>query len=577
MKSHHSDPLRRLGMLAWPYAGQMLLAALTSLLTVGSSVGLLAAGAWIISMASLQPSIAVLHVAIAGVRFFGVARGVFRYLERLVSHRVSLSLLAHLRTWFYATVEPLAPARLEGYHSGDLLARIVSDIETLQEFYVRVIAPPLVAILTGIGMAVFTALHDLRITAVLISFYVLGGLVLPLGIARLSREHGRKFIETRARLNSALVEGVQGLPDLTAYGAAQRHAEHIRALSLDLRAAQYRAGRIEGLETGLGLFSVSAAMLAVLVIAIPHVPGVSLASITLGVVASFEAVLPLAFAARQIDSSRAAAQRLYEIVDAAPAVVDRPSLPPTLTRYDLQIEGLTFRYAPTAPPALRDITLHVEEGQRVAILGSSGAGKTTLLNLLLRFWEFTEGYIRLGGHDLRTLRQDDVRALIGVVTQTTRLFNTSLRENLLIARPDASEAQLIDAARRAHVHDLVSSLPDGYDTLAGEQGTRFSGGERQRIALARVLLKDAPLLFLDEPTANLDAVSEAAVMQSLLEAGAGRSTLLITHRPAGVNRMDYIYVLQDGQIVDQGTPQQLAGRPGLYARMLASMTPGSPT
>ncbi|GAB4477073.1 MAG: thiol reductant ABC exporter subunit CydC [Anaerolineae bacterium] len=563
------ETLRRLLGLARPFAPQMGLAALAGLLTIGSSVGLLAAGAWIISAAALQPGIAALQVAIVGVRFFGITRGVFRYLERLLAHQVSLRLLARLRTWFYAALEPLAPARLMDYHSGDLLGRIVADIETLQEFYVRVIAPPLVALLTGLMMAAFTARYDLHITLTLLAFFAAGGIGLPLLVRHLVSGTGAARVQARAALNTALVDGVQGLADLTAAGAVEQHIERVEALSARLEAQGQRLRGIEGVENGLVVLVTGLAMLSALVVAIPRVEGVHLASIVLGVAAGFEAILPLALAARHLDGDLEAAGRLFEIVDVQPEIIDPPDDSPTPHDWSLQIEGLTFRYAPGLPPALENISLSAALGERVAVVGPSGAGKSTLVQVLLRFREYEAGAIRLGGYDLRRYRQDDLRALIGVVTQQTHLFNTSIRENLLIARPDADDVQIEEACRRAQIHEVIAALPRGFDTVIGEGGARLSGGERQRIAIARVLLKDAPLLILDEATANLDALTEREVLASLEAAIQGRTTLIITHRLVGLETFDKVIVLYAGHVVETGTPADLMRRDGLFRRMLA--------
>ncbi len=561
--------LMRLLGLARPFAPQMALAALAGLLTVGSSVGLLAAGAWIISAAALQPGIATLQVAIVGVRFFGISRGVFRYLERLLAHQVSLRLLARLRTWFYAALEPLAPARLMAHHSGDLLSRIVADIETLQEFYVRVIAPPLVAVLTGLMMAAFTARYDLHITLTLLAFFAAGGIGLPLLVNHLVGGIGAAQIQTRSELNTALIDSVQGMADLIAAGAVEQHIERVEALSARLEAQGWRLRGIEGVENGLAILVTGLAMLSALVAAIPHVEGVHLASIVLGVAAGFEAIVPLALAARHLNGDLEAAGRLFEIVDAQPEIIDPPDDSPTPHNWSLQIEGLTFRYAPGLAPALQNVSLSAAPGEHVAVVGPSGAGKSTLVQVLLRFREYEAGAIRLGGHDLRRYRQGDLRALVGVVTQQTYLFNTSIRENLLIARPDADDAQIEEACRRAQIHEVIAALPRGYETVIGEGGARLSGGERQRIAIARVLLKDAPLLILDEATANLDAVTEREVLASISAAMQGRTTLMITHRLVGLDVFDRVIVLHAGRVVETGTPADLMRRDGLFRRMLA--------
>ncbi len=563
--------------LLFPFWRWMALAALLGFLTVGSSVGLMAASAWIITRAALQPSIAVLQVAIVSVRAFGIARGVFRYLERLVSHEVTFRLLAGVRAWFYRALEPLAPARLMQYRSGDLLVRMVADIETLQEFYGRVVAPPVVAALAGVLITALLWGYDPRLPAAALLFYLAAGVGAPLLTRALSRGPGRELVAARAELNAALVESVQGMGDLLIFGQGARKLEEVARLSRALVDRQARLAWINGLQSALGSLLLSLAVLAVLWTAIPVIQGIDLAVVALAALASFEAVLPLPAAFQHLESSLEAARRLIEIVDAEPPVTDPPTpialsdkgLKPLVQDSEtlLAVEDLRFRYAPDAPPALDGVSFAVRQGGCVAVVGPSGAGKSTLVNLLLRFWDYHEGSITLGGHDLRQFGQDDLRRLIGVVAQQTHLFNATIRENLTLARPDATEAAMIEAARRAQIHDFVAALPQGYDTRVGELGMRLSAGERQRLAIARALLKDAPLLVLDEATANLDALTERAVMGAIQALMAGRTTLIITHRLIGLEVADEILVLHAGRVAERGTHRALLEGDGLYCRL----------
>ncbi len=578
----------RLLRLAIPFWRWMALSVLLGFLTIASSIGLMATSAWVIAHAALRPSIADLQVAIVGVRVFGIARGLLRYLERLVSHEATFRLLAQIRTWFYRALEPLAPARLMQYRSGDLLARIVTDVDTLENFYIRVIAPPLVAVLTAALMVVFLGGYHPLLAGVLLTFMLLAGIGLSALTGWLGRVPGREIVAARADLNAALIDGVQGMADLIAFGAEGRQATRVREMSGRLVRAQNRMATITGLQSGLYALLVGWATLAVLSAAIPRVQGVDLAPVALAVIASFEALAPLAAAAQMLESNLAAARRLMEIVDSPHPLslslrergiiaTDSPSpltegraggeVPAGVRVGGLSVRALRFCYAPDLPPALDGIDFTLPEGGRLAVVGPSGAGKSTLVNLLLRFWDYTEGEILLDGRDLRAMPQDDVRQQIGVVAQSTHLFNTTIRENLLLARPDATEADMIAAARRAQIHDFIAGLPDGYDTFVGEQGLRLSGGERQRIAIARALLKDAPILVLDEATANLDAVTERAVMGAIHDLMAGRTTLIITHRLVGLEIADEILVMDKGRVVERGRQADLLAAGGLYRRL----------
>jgi ATP-binding cassette subfamily C protein CydCD len=564
---------RLLGFLT-PFKGLVALSALAGAATVLSAVGLMATSAYIISTAALHPSIAELQVAIVGVRFFGISRGLFRYLERYLSHQVTFRLLANLRVWFYQALEPLAPARLMMFRSGDLLARILGDIESLESFYVRVAAPPFTAIL--VALAVYGLLSSFAGGAALAWLFV--WLVAALGIPSLarwmSRQPGRQVVALRAELQAALVDGIQGMADLIAYGRGAARAAQVDRLSRALAGQQRRMAAIGSLQSALVGLLANLSLCLMLALTIPLVsegrlPGVYLAVLALIALTSFEAVTPLPLAAQYLESNLQAARRLFDLVDAPPALLDPGEPLPPPPAVTLEIKNLCFRYETDEPGSatLDTISLRLPAGGRKAIVGPSGAGKSTLVNLLLRFWDFNEGQILLGGQDIRDYAQEDVRRCIGVVSQNAYLFSATVRDNLRIARPGASQAEIIEAAELANIHAFIESLPEGYETWVGEQGLRLSGGERQRLAIARTLLQDTPLLVLDEATANLDALTERDVLRSIFDLAKDRSLLLITHRLVGLEAMDEILVLDQGRVVERGRQEELLQAGGLYRRM----------
>jgi len=558
--------------LVVPLGGWIALAGLLGAATVGSSIGLMSAAACIIAAAALHPSVAVLQVAIVGVRFFGLSRGIFRYLERIVSHHVTFRVLSRLRVWFYQALEPLAPARLMSYRSGDLLGRAISDIAEMEGFYVRALAPPLVAIIVAVFTLLYLSSYDPALALTLLLFYLAGGLGVTLLTRWLGRSPGEAIVQERAALNATLVDGIQGLADLLAFNQAQRQSSLLDGLSRRFGAAQNRMARLAGLQIALSGLVANLAMWMILVQAIPMVrdgrlEGVYLAVLPLAVLTSFEALLPLPLAAQTLQTSLAAARRLFELVDVQPEVRDPAQPVSAPSRFDLEVQDLGFVYPTTDQPALDGISFSLGQGGQLALVGPSGAGKTSLVNLLLRFWEYHQGTILLGGEDLRSYRQEDVRRSISLVSQNTDLFTGTIKENLLIARPDASEEELIQAARLGGVHDFIQSLPHGYDTWIGEQGLRLSGGERQRLAIARALLKEAPILILDEPTANLDTLTEHSLLEGLQPVLQGRTTLWITHRLVGLESVDEILVLDQGRVVQRGRHARLTQVDGLYRRM----------
>ena len=552
--------------------GWVALSVLLGSLTIGASVALMGTSAWLISEAALHPSIAVISVAIVGVRFFGISRAVFRYLERLVSHNVTFRLLSRLRVWFYEKLEPLAPARLMEYRAGDLLARIIGDVGTLENFYVRVVAPPLTAILVMIGVSIFLASSDPRLAALLIGFFLLLGLILPILAQTMSQRPGLDVITQRAGLNIQVVDGIQGLADILAFGHARDRLSKITSTGKSYGDSQKHLARINGIHSGLSTFMSNFALWIVLFLCIPLVSagrldGVMLASLALITLSSFEAVTPLPLAAQMWISSREAARRLFEVVDTKPAVSEQAPTNKIITNYELQIRDLSFTYPNQSIPALQHITFNLQPEASIAIVGPSGAGKSTLANLLLRFWDYESGEIQLGEGTLKAYAPDEVRERIGYVSQNTYFFNTSIYENLRMARRRVTREEVEAAAHAAQIHDFIMGLPKGYNTLIGEQGLRLSGGERQRLAIARTIIKDAPILILDEPTANLDTLTERQVLETLFALMRRKTSLLITHRLVGLENVNEILVLNHGQIVERGTHLFLLNQNGLYRHL----------
>ncbi len=368
----------------------------------------------------------------------------FRYLERLVSHNVTFRLLAKLRVWFYEKLEPLAPAHLMEYKSGDLLARVIGDVETLENFYVRVISPTLTAIAIAIFVAIFFASFYPLIAFVLLGFFFTLGFILPLLSQISSRASGQRLITQRSDIQSQLVDGIQGLADLLAFGRGKDRAAQIASTGNQYGTTQKQMARISGIHSGLSTLLTNLGLWVVLVLVIPKVnageiKGVMLGTFALMTFASFEAVNPLPLAAQMWNASREAAKRLFEVVDTEPMVKDdiQESIP-EIRSSNIELSNITFSYPTQSTPALQAISFTVPEGKSIALVGPSGAGKSTIANLLLRFWEYGSGKISLGGESLKSLNQDEVRKRCALVSQNSYFFNTSIRENLRLARPSMS-------------------------------------------------------------------------------------------------------------------------------------------
>lgn len=556
-----------------PHRWWVVLAVSLGVATVAANVGLLSLSAYLISAAALKPLLVSLSVPIYLVRLFGVSRAFARYAERIVSHSLTFRLLKDLRTWFYGRLEPLAPALLQHRRSGDLLSRLVDDVDELENVYLRIFSPLVVAAVTALLTFVLLYAFAPVLAFTAVGFLIAAGVGLPLLINTLASGLGSRQLELRAALNDGFVEGVQGVQDLLAVGGAAGRQRKLSEINRKLGQTQERMALITGLRAALGDLLMNLAALTLLVLAIPlvaggEIRGVYLAFLALVVLSSFEAIQPLGEAFQFLGRSLAAGKRLFEVVDDAPPVSDPAHPAPVPEEPGLEFRRVGFSYEAGGERALKEVSFSLEPGKRVAVVGPSGAGKSTLASLALRFWDPTEGAVCMGGRDLRECLQEEVRAGFGVVAQDTHIFGDSMRGNLLLARPDATDAELLEALDQARLGEFVRGIPRGLDSWAGEQGLGLSGGERQRLAIARALLKDAPVLILDEPTANLDTITEKELMRSIRELMRGRSVLLITHRLVGMEEMDEILVMEAGRITERGTHETLVEAGGTYRRML---------
>lgn len=528
------------------------LAVLLATGATGAAIALLATSGYLISRAAQRPMIISLMVTITAVRAFGITRAVLRYAERLASHDLALRQLARLRTRFYRRLAPLVPGQLRGHGRGDLLTRFVADVDTLQDAHLRVLIPTLVAsvVILGasaagwlmLGAAGAAMLGTLSLTAILTSWA--SGLV--------AASSGRHQAAARAQMTGQLVEAIDGSAELALAGRAAEHVRRLADSDATLARLASRDALAASLATGLHSLLTGAGLLVVLIVAIDGVRSGALAGALLAAVAFLflgagEALLPLPSAARRLTACSTAASRLEEICTARPAIADpsNPARPSGIGA--LALDAVSLRYQPDESPVLDEASLRLAPGERVALIGASGAGKTTLAELLVRFLDPDRGRVMLDGIDLRRLTQDDVRRAVLLSDQDAHLFNTTIRENLLIARRDASEAHLWGALRTVELDRWVASLERRLDTVVGQQGELVSGGQRQRLALARALLSDARFLILDEPVAHLDAPLARRVMRHVLEHSAGRGLLVITHATDTLEGFDRVLALKQGR------------------------------
>jgi ATP-binding cassette subfamily C protein CydC len=542
------SPLRRLLSLAAPVRWWVLLAVLASFGALAANVALMAAAPYLISKATLVTGFAALAVAVTAVRAFAIARAALRYSERYVAHLAALRVLTQIRVWLFRSIEPLAPGGLRAFRGGDLLARTVADVDTLDAFFVRGIVPPAAAILTVVlACAILGAVAPL-LGLVALAFLALVGLALPLAARRRARRPSEGLIRARADLHAGLAGDLAGLADLTAFGREDRLALDLGNHSRSMGREQHTLASIRGASAAAGSILAGLAGLTVLVIAIPAVrqgsiDGVFLASLPLVAFAAFEAIQPLGDAFREVELSRAAAVRTFEIADAPAPVPEPVHALPLPSHPSVELRHVRFRYDERSPLVLDDLNLSLRPGEWLGLTGPSGAGKTTVVGLLLRFVDAGSGTVLLDGVDVRRFGSEEVRSRIGVVPQQIYLFNGTLRDNLLVADGGADDTRIAQACDRAGLGPFVRSLPSGFDTLVGDDGLKLSGGERQRVAIARVFLKDAPILILDEATANLDAATESEVLANVRDFARGKTMMVISHRPAALELADRVITL----------------------------------
>jgi len=534
------------GQWRWMVGGVLL-----GLLVIAANATLMALSGWFIASMAIAGASGVhfnYFLPAGAIRGLAIARTVGRYAERLVSHEAALRMLADLRVWLFRRLEPLAPAVLERYAGGDVAGRLRADVDALENLYLRILAPMITGILAIAAALLFVSSLSVPASLVLGFALFIAGIALPLITGALARQPGKSATDLGGELRSMVTEGLQGAEELFLLGASERQAAAVDVLSAQLVAAQEKLARIAALSQAGTVVCAGLAAAAILLAGSAAVNAgtlapPSLAMLLLFCAATFEAVGPMAGALQLLPGSTAAFARLLALSDAPPPVPDpeRPAELPGSTA--ISLKGLSFAYR-DGEPVLHAVDLDLAQGERVALVGPSGCGKSTLVEILLRFRDY-RGSARVGGVEIRDLASDELRGLISCLPQRPHLFNASIRSNILVGNPAAADTELQQAVEDAGLSDWVATLPAGLDTAVGEGGREVSGGEGRRIALARALIKKAPILILDEPTEGLDAVTEQTVVSRLAKSTAGKTVLVITHRPACLALADRVVTLDE--------------------------------
>ncbi len=565
--------LRRTFALARPAAGRLALAMLLGAGALGAAIGLIATSAWLISRSSERPQESAIAVAIVGVQFFALSRGLLRYGERLVGHDAAFRVLADLRVTVYERLERLAPLGVPLFRSGDLLARLIGDVDSLQDLLLRVLPVFAAAALAGAATVALVWLMLPAAGLLLLAALLLAGVLVPWLTGVLAARAEARQATARGELSATVVDLLEGAPELLVSGATPEQLRRTLAADAALTGIARASARTAGIGQGLTRLCLGLAMWGALLVGIAAVhagrlDGVLLAGLALIPLVAFELVAGLPGATQTLQRVRRSAARIHEVIDTPPPVAEPArALPLPPGPHALRVRGLRCRYPGQTRWALDDLDLDLSPGRRVAVVGPSGAGKTTLAGALLRFLAYESGSVMLDGVQIAALDGEQYRRVIGLVAQDAHVFDSTLAENLRLARRDATPEQLRDALAGVRLLDWAERLPQGLDTEVGERGERLSGGQRQRLAVARALLADFPVLVLDEPGEHLDTATADAILADLLALTPERATLLITHRLAGLQLMDEVLVLDRGRVIERGTHAELLGLDGRYAAL----------
>ncbi|EML4683274.1 TPA: cysteine/glutathione ABC transporter ATP-binding protein/permease CydC [Citrobacter amalonaticus] len=549
----------------------LTLGIVLAIITLLASIGLLTLSGWFLSASAVAGFAGIYSfnymLPAAGVRGAAITRTAGRYFERLVSHDATFRVLQHLRIHTFSKLLPLSPAGLARYRQGELLNRIVADVDTLDHLYLRVISPLVGAFVVIMVVTIGLSVLDVTLACTLGGVMLLTLFIMPPVFYRAGKTTGQNLTHLRGQYRQQLTSWLQGQAELTIFGASDRYRAQMEATELQWHEAQRRQSELTALSQALMLLIGAIAILLMLWMSAGGVgdnaqPGALIALFVFCALAAFEALAPVTGAFQHLGQVIASAMRITELTEQKPEVTFPTDVSDVPDQVTLTLRDVSFSYPEQAQKALDSLSLQVNPGEHIAILGRTGCGKSTLLQLLTRAWDPQQGEILLNGCSIATLNEATLRKTISVVPQRVHLFSATLRDNLLLAAPDASDDQLTDTLRRVGLEKLLDDA--GLNSWLGEGGRQLSGGELRRLAIARALLHDAPLMLLDEPTEGLDATTESQMLELLAEVMRDKTLLMVTHRLRGLARFDQIIVMDNGQIIEQGNHADLLARQGRY-------------
>ena len=548
--------VRRLLRVGRPPWGRLGLSTLLGALGAAATVGLLAGSGAVVAKAAFRPGLGAIAGLLAAVEVIAFLRGPLRYGERLVGHDAAFRVLGRWRLWLYDRLEPLAPAGLQAWRSGDLLARAVDDVDELQDLYLR-IGPPAVIALTTSMLTVVVVGVLVPYAALVVGLSLVGAMIVPATLAVAVRSAADRQSELRGEMAADVVDLLRGSADLLAFGRAQEVLERVQAADRSLTRSAKRRALATGLVGGLVTAFLGVAVIGVLILSANAVhehrlEPVMMAVLPLATIGAFEAIPPVSAAVLRFGEVVAAGGRILAIGD-VPAPVSDPAdpAPSPAPSSEIALREARLRYAEHLRWVLEAVDLDLAPGSRTAVVGRSGAGKSSLVNALLRYWPLGGGTYTVGGTDTTRLRQHDVRSRYALLDQDADLFAGSIRDNVALAHPDATEAQVRRVVELAQLAEWVDTLPEGLDTPVGEHGTKVSGGQRQRIAMARAMLRSVPILLLDEPTAGLDKETAQRLLGDLRSSFPAEAILLVTHRREELAGFDRVLTMREGRLVEE--------------------------
>lgn len=553
------------------YFWRLSLGVVLAIATLLASIGLLALSGWFLAGSALA-GLAGLYtfnymLPAAGVRGAAITRTVSRYFERLVSHDATFRVLLHLRVYTFSRILPLSPGGLSRFRQADLLNRLVSDVDTLDHLYLRVISPLVSALFVIVVVAFGLSWLDSTLAMTLASIMLLLLIIMPPAFYRTGQPVGEALTQLRAQYRLQLTAWLQGQAELTIFGSLVSFRHRLDQLENRWLSRQRQQATLSALAQSLIILSGGLTVTLILWMAASGVggdtqPGALIALFVFASLAAFEALGPVANAFQHLGQVAASAVRVDQLMKLTPAVVFTAEGPAPASQAALTLDNVSFTYPDQPLPVLQHISLSLQPGEHIALLGKTGCGKSTLMQLLTRAWDCTEGAVSLNGSPLSAWPEENLRSMMSVVPQRVHLFSDTLRENLRLAAPEACDEALTHVLRRVGLAHLLEH--EGLNAWLGEGGRQLSGGEQRRIGLARALLHPAPLILLDEPTEGLDAETEQRMLQLLREHCKDKTLLVITHRLRGLESMDRLYVMDGGQIVEQGDHQMLMAQRGRY-------------